>query len=277
MSTRVAVLGASGRMGAATCEAVLADPACELVAGIDPTVPLGSPGGIVRMSSIEQLAAGSVDVAVDFTTARAVPGNARWCAARGVHLVCGTTGLDGAALAELAELFSPPEAPNAVLCANFAVSAVLMQRLAELAAPHFDSVEIVEYHHDRKRDAPSGTAIETARRVAAARRSSGAGPFAPDRTEQSLPGARGATLPADGAGFSGTAGAAGEPQVRLHAVRLRGLVAHQEVLFGAAGQSLTIRQDSYDLQSFMPGILLAVRRVASTPGLTRGLEPLLGI
>jgi 4-hydroxy-tetrahydrodipicolinate reductase len=255
---------------------------------------------VVSAATLGELPASlGLDVAVDFTTAAAVLANAQWCAESGVHLVCGTTGLGEAGLARLAELFGGEHGPNCVVAANFAVSAVLMMRFAELAAPFFDSAEVIELHHDRKVDAPSGTAIETARRIARTRRDSG-GPFRPDPTETSLPGARGALVGAESAGGRGDAGAGAgaDPAdgqsgaggragvgasggagagVRVHAVRLQGLVAHQEVLFGAEGQSLTIRQDSYDRSSFMPGVLLAVRSVASRPGLTIGLERLLGI
>ena len=152
---------------------------------------------------------------------------------------------------------------NAIVVANFAVGAVLLMHLCRIAAPHMEGVEVIELHHDAKRDAPSGTAMHTAAAIAAARRAAGSGPLPPDpTTEVVLPGARGAEGP-DG--------------VRLHSVRLPGLVAHEEVIFGAAGQSLSIRHDSYDRRSFMPGVLLAVRSVAARPGLTVGLEALLGL
>jgi 4-hydroxy-tetrahydrodipicolinate reductase len=292
---------------AAGAPAAGAPPTAAVGAGAPPTAAVGAvaapaaapepPGPpVVSAATPGELPASlGLDVAVDFTTASAVLANAQWCAESGVHLVCGTTGLGEAGLARLAQLFGGEHGPNCVVAANFAVSAVLMMRFAELAAPFFDSAEVIELHHDRKVDAPSGTAIETARRIAGARRASG-GPFRPDPTETSLPGARGALVGAESAGGSGDAGAIADPAdgesgtgvgvgaggdagagVRVHAVRLQGLVAHQEVLFGAEGQSLTIRQDSYDRSSFMPGVLLAVRSVASRPGLTVGLEPLLGI
>ncbi len=276
-ATRVAVLGAAGRMGSAVRAAVQAAPGLELVAAVDPTYapgtappstapPSTAPGAVRAVAALGQLGAGEgIDVAVDFTTASAVLANAEWSAAHGVHLVCGTTGLGDAGVARLVELFGHGRGPNCVIAPNFAVSAVLMMRFAELAAPFFDGAEIVELHHDHKTDAPSGTAIETARRIAASRIASGAGPFVPDPTEQQLAGARGAAV------------SDGEVIVPVHAVRLAGLVAHQEVVLGATGQSLTIRQDSYDRSSFMPGVLLAVREVGGRPGVTFGLEPLLGI
>ncbi|MGH9101981.1 MAG: 4-hydroxy-tetrahydrodipicolinate reductase, partial [Acidimicrobiales bacterium] len=207
------------------------------------------------------LAEGRAEVAVDFTVAGAALQSARWCAAAGVHLVIGTTGLGEDDLGELRELFGQGRA-NCVVAPNFAIGAALLVRLAELAAPHVDSIEIVELHHDAKADAPSGTALHSARRLARAREESGSGALAADGTRsESLAGARG------GEGPGG---------IRVHSVRLRGLVAHQEVLMGAAGQSLTIRHDCYDRTAFMPGVLAAVRSVARRPGLTVGLEALLG-
>ncbi len=265
-------------MGQTVCEAVRGDPSSSLVAAVDPRIGRGDLGpidfgrvdfgGVVTAASLDGLTAATgsdvaLDAIVDFSVAAGALETARWCAAQGVHLVTGTTGLDEAALEEFGRLFGEGSASNCVLSANFAISAVLMLHLAELAAPHFDSIEIVELHHDDKRDAPSGTALETARLLAAARRAHDAPPLRPDpTTEERLAGARG------GEGPGG---------VRIHSVRLRGLVAHEEVLFGAAGQTLTIRQDSFDRTSFMPGVLLALREVASRPGLTIGIAPLLGL
>jgi 4-hydroxy-tetrahydrodipicolinate reductase len=181
---------------------------------------------------------------------------------QGIHAVVGTTGLSADDLAQAAKLFEE-SAANAIVAANFAIGAVLLLHFSRLAAPHMDSVEVIELHHDAKRDAPSGTALHTAAGIAEARRAAGRGPLPPDpTTELVLPGARG------GEGAGG---------VRVHSVRLPGLVAHEEVIFGATGQSLSIRHDSYDRRSFMPGVLLAVRTVADRPGLTVGLEPLLGL
>lgn len=262
--------GATGRMGAEVCRAVEAADDLSLVAAIGRSgagrplaeVVAGLDSRLTVQTSLEAAAEAGAEVLVDFTSAGAAAAHLAWCATAGIHAVSGTTGLDAATLDRLAAAFAPAGAPNAVVAANFAISAVLLHRLAELAAPYFDGIEIVELHHERKRDAPSGTALETARRIVAARAAAGAGPLAPDPTEvEVLPGARGGEAPGG---------------LRVHAVRLPGLVAHEEVLFGALGQSLTIRQDSYDRRSFMPGVLLAVRKVADVPGLTLGLDPLLG-
>jgi len=184
-----------------------------------------------------------------------VMANARWCLRHGVHVVIGTTGVGAVDLEELRRAADAGEA-NAIVAPNFAIGAVLMMRFAELAAAHLDAAEIVELHHDGKKDAPSGTALSTARRIAAARRGAWAAPGG----DEAHPGARGAHVEG----------------IRVHAIRLPGLLAHQEVILGGPGQTLTIRHDSTDRTSFMPGVLLAVRSVASRPGLTIGLEPLLG-
>ena len=266
---RIGVLGAGGRMGRTIAAAVAAAPDLHLVAAIDPAnaggelavegleVPLGI------SSELSALTAGSVDVAIDFTVASAAVENLAFLAANGIHAVCGTTGIGADDIEALREAFGDTDAPNCVLASNFAVSAVLMMRLSALAAPFFDNAEIVELHHEHKRDAPSGTAVATAAAIDAARSSAGLGPFGDDpTTTETMAGARGAR---SGGG------------VQLHSVRLAGLVAHQEVLFGTTGQSLTIRQDSYDRSSFVPGVLLAARRVPRTPGFTYGLEALLGL
>lgn len=267
MTIRVAVVGAAGRMGATVCRAVLDTKELELVAAIDIFADgrsLSSVGefpdsALVISGELEASTRAHADVLVDFTVADAAVKTLRFGAANGIHVVCGTTGIE---TSDFVSEFEPADRPNAIICSNFAISAVLMTRLAEIAAPYFDSAEIVELHHDRKRDAPSGTALESARRIAEVRRMSGAGDFGADPTEREiLPGARGARA---------------EANVHVHSVRLRGLVAHQEIIFGALGQSLTIRQDSYDRTSFMPGVLLAIKKIASTPGLTIGLDRLLG-
>ena len=232
-------------MGKTVCDAVRGAADMELVAQVDPEM------------STTCGAMAAAEVAVDFTVITAARENLRWCAANGVHAVVGTSGFSDAELAEFAELFDKSTA-NAIIVPNFAIGAVLMIRLAELAAPFFETAEIIELHHDAKADAPSGTAVHTADRLAAA-----SAEWAADPTRTfNIPGARGAV------------GAAG---IHIHSVRLRGLVAHQEVLLGTTGQSLSIRHDSYDRTSFMPGVVLAVKRIAEHPGLTLGLDAFLGL
>jgi 4-hydroxy-tetrahydrodipicolinate reductase len=248
-------------MGSTVCDAVAADPELELVAAVDPSAGGGECHGVAIAAELRAFADAECDVVVDFTMADAVRVTMPWLAMHGVHAVIGTTGLGADDIDALRVTFGDGPA-HCLIAPNFAISAVLMMRFAELAAPYFDTVEIIEYHHDSKIDAPSGTAIATADRVASAR---GEAPWAPDPTQREvLPGARG------GAGDGATA-------VRVHSVRMRGMVAHQDVIFGAAGQSLTIRQDSYDRMSFMPGVLLACKRIADHPGLTVGLEHYLEI
>jgi 4-hydroxy-tetrahydrodipicolinate reductase len=264
---RVGVVGAGGRMGREICRALAAAGDLDLVAACDPAfagrdlaaVEPGLPP-VAVVADVEEL--DGAEVVVDFTTAAVARRTLAWCAGRGVHAVVGTTGLDHRDLDEAARALAGTGA-NAVVAANFAVGAVLLMRFCELAAPYMDSVEVIELHHDRKRDAPSGTALHTAEGIARARRDAGCGPLPPDpTTELVLDGARG------GEGPGG---------VRVHSVRLPGLVAHEEVVFGATGQSLTLRHDAYDRASFMPGVLMAVRQVPTRPGLTVGLEALLGV
>jgi 4-hydroxy-tetrahydrodipicolinate reductase len=256
---RVGVIGAAGRMGATVCAAVTAAADLDLVAAVDPagTGAEAAPGLNIS-PDLEALSAAGTSVAVDFTVAGAAVAGAEWCAARGIHSVIGTTGIDDGALEKLRAAFPGGRNLGCVVAPNFAIGAVLMMRFAELAAPWFETAEIVELHHDAKVDAPSGTAMLTAQRMASASADWGADPT---RVEV----------------VAGARGGAGPAGIRIHSVRLRGLVAHQEVLLGGAGQSLTIRHDSYDRQSFMPGVLLAVRQVSARPGLTVGLEQLLGI
>jgi 4-hydroxy-tetrahydrodipicolinate reductase len=254
---KVGVFGAGGRMGATVCAAVAGAADLELVAAVDPPCAGAEVEGLTIAGSAEALGAAGAEVAVDFTQASAARENLRWCAANGVHAVVGTTGLTPEDLAELDQLFGQGRC-NAVVAPNFAIGAVLMMRLAALAAPWMDSVEIIELHHDNKVDAPSGTALLTAARLAEAKDT-----WADDPTKTTV--------------LEGARGGAGPAGIRVHSVRLRGLVAHQEVLFGTTGQSLTIRHDSYDRTSFMPGVLLAVRQVADRPGLTVGLDSLLGL
>jgi len=196
------------------------------------------------------MATAGVQVAVDFTVADAARLNVAWCAANGVHAVVGTTGLNASDLEAFRESFIRS---NCIVAPNFAIGAVLMMRFAELAAPFFETAEIIELHHDTKADAPSGTALSTAQRMAAA-----SADWAPDPTvHEVVAGARGGTGPAG---------------IHVHSIRLRGLVAHQEVLLGTKGQTLSIRHDSYDRDCFMPGVVLACRRVANHPGVTVGLD-----
>ncbi len=260
MTIKVGVVGAAGRMGRTVCEAVSAASDTDLVASVD---PLG------ESPSLDALTAGGASVAVDFTVPSAALSNALWCASHGIHCVIGTTGLGDDALQELRSAFPADGALGCIVAPNFAIGAVLMMHFAAMAAPWFDTAEIIELHHDRKVDAPSGTAMLTAARMAAASSS-----WASDPTEvEVLPGARGGLA-------DGVRGVGGPGGIRIHSVRMRGLVAHQEVILGTTGQTLTIRHDSLDRESFMPGVLLAVRAVGGEPGrpgLTVGLEPLLGL
>ncbi|MDP9388699.1 MAG: 4-hydroxy-tetrahydrodipicolinate reductase [Actinomycetota bacterium] len=261
---RVGVFGAGGRMGSTVCRAVADDPELELVAAVDPHHAgidlrqiLGRDcAGVQIAGDADALTRAGAEVAVDFTEAEAARRNLRWCAAHRVHAVVGTTGLGDDDLGQLRALFTG--GVNCVVAPNFAIGAVLMMRFAELAAPWFETAEVIELHHDQKIDAPSGTAVLTAQRMAAASTE-----WAPDRTTTEVVG--------------GARGGQGPGGIHVHSVRLRGLVAHQEVLLGTTGQSLTIRHDSYDRTSFMPGVLLAVKEVAGRPGLTVGLDALLGL
>ena len=256
VAIRVGVFGAGGRMGATVCEAVAGDPALALVAAVDPSYE-GQPSteGLTIAAAPRAMADANAQVAVDFTAPEAAMGNLRWCAMHEMHAVVGTTGLGERELDELRHLFT---ASNCIVAPNFAIGAVLMMRFAELAAPFFETAEIIELHHNQKVDAPSGTAMMTAQRMADA-----SSDWAADPTRVEVaPGARGGLGPGD---------------IHVHSVRLRGLVAHQEVLLGTTGQSLTVRHDSYDRSSFMPGVLLAVKSVADRPGLTVGLDAVLGL
>jgi len=241
----VGVLGAKGRMGVQVCRAVDAADGLALVAQVDEGDPIGA------------LVNAGAQVVVDFTHPGAVLDNLRFCLDNGMAAVVGTSGFDDNRLATVRGWLDAT--PGHVLVApNFGVGAVLMMRFVAQAARFFEAVEVIELHHAGKVDAPSGTASRTASLIAQAR--SGAPPM-PDATHTELAGARGASV--DG--------------VRVHSVRLPGLVAHQEVVLGAAGETLTIRHDSFDRASFMPGVLLAVRAVRDRPGLTVGIEPLLGL
>jgi 4-hydroxy-tetrahydrodipicolinate reductase len=250
-------------MGTTVCQAVVDAPGLELVAAVDPYhagIDLGQLG--VTGSNVQVAATANAfrdagaEVAVDFTVIDAARANLAWCADNNVHAVVGTTGFSDAELTELGERFDRSNA-NAVIAPNFAIGAILMMRFAELAAPYFESAEIIELHHDNKIDAPSGTSVRTAQRIAAASKDWSDDPT----TKVVAEGARGGLVNG----------------IPVHSVRLRGMVAHQEVLFGTTGQSLSIRHDSYDRSCFMPGVVLAVQKVSDTPGLTIGLDALLGL
>ncbi len=242
----MAVIGARGRMGTATCTAVRNADDLDLVGEYDLGDELGDLNG--------------ADVAVVFSVPDVAPGHVAHCIDQGVHAVVGTTGWDDERVAAVASQLADKPGVGVLIAPNFAIGAILMMSFARQAARFYDSVEIVELHHPRKVDAPSGTAARTARLVAAARAEAGLGPV-PDATTTDPGGARGATI--DG--------------IHVHAVRMTGLVAHQEVVFGTEGEGLTIRHDSYDRVSFMPGVLEGIRGVRSHPGVTVGLEHYLGL
>ena len=248
MTINVAVLGAKGRMGAETVKAISAANDLQLVAQID----LGD--------SLEQLTASGAQVVVDFTHPDAVMKNLEFAINNGIHVVVGTTGFDDAKLNLVKSWLEKNPKVGAVIAPNFGLGAVLMMQFAAKAARYFESVEIVELHHPDKADAPSGTANRTADLITQARKSASR-PAMPDKTSSGLEGARGAKV----------------GDVPIHSVRLRGLVAHQEVLLGDQGETLSIRHDSIDRSGFMPGVLLAVREVVKTPGLTFGLEHLMDL
>ena len=255
---RVAVLGAAGSMGRLVCGAVEGDPELDLVAAIDPShegQTVSAPRRDIEIAaSIEAAAAASAEVAVDFTHPEAVMANVRALVEAGIHVVVGTTGIDGDRLGQIRGWLDDREGRGVVVAPNFSIGAVVAQRLAEEAARFFPAAEVIELHHDRKADAPSGTAAATARRIAAARVGSWQAPGGDERYR--------------GGDVEG---------VRVHSVRLPGLVAHQEVIFGSLGQTLTIRHDAPDRSCYLPGVLLAIREVGKRPGLTVGLEPLLDL
>ena len=239
----VAVLGARGRMGSEVVKAVEATDGLALVAALD----LGD--------SLDQLKDSAVNVVVDFTTPDSVMSNLEFLINNGINVVVGTTGFDDAKLAIVKGLLAHNPSVGVLIAPNFAIGAVLMMEFAEKAARYFESAEIIELHHPAKVDAPSGTAARTAELMSAARKDAGLGAM-PDATTTALDGARGALV-------------GGIP---VHSVRARGLVAHQEVLFGGLGETLTIRHDSIDRAGFMPGVILGVRKIVNTPGLTHGLD-----
>ncbi|MGW1677902.1 4-hydroxy-tetrahydrodipicolinate reductase [Saccharopolyspora sp. NPDC002376] len=248
MSIKVGVLGARGRMGSEAVRAVGEASDTELVAAIN------------REDDLSGLVTAGAQVAVDLTHPDSVLDNVKFCVENGIHVVVGTSGLGEPELAQIRSWLAERPEVGVLIAPNFAIGAVLSMRFAELAAKFFESVEIVELHHPKKADAPSGTAARTAQVIAQARAEAELGEV-PDATTKELDGARGADV--DG--------------VRVHSVRMTGLVAHQEVLFGTEGETLTIRHDSYDRRSFMPGVLLSIREVGNRPGVTVGLDALLGI
>lgn len=252
---KVGVVGAGGRMGATVCAAIALDRDLDLVAAVGRSSAGETCHGVTIAAELRALADAGCDVVVDFSTAASARITLPWLAMHGVHAVVGTTGFNDADLDAFRSQFT---GSNCVIASNFAISAVLMIRFAEMAAPFFDSAEIIELHHDAKIDAPSGTAVSTAQRMAAA-----SDDWTPDATQHEVyPGARGGVGPAG---------------IRVHSVRMRGMVAHQEVILGAHGQTLIIRQDSYDRFCYMPGVVLACKHIAEHPGFTLGLDAFLGL
>lgn len=245
---RVGVLGARGKMGSTVVDAVTNAPGMEVVTALD----LGD--------SLVALLANKAEVVVDFTTPDSVMGNLEFLIENGIHAVVGTTGFDDKKIATLTAHLAKHPTVGLLIAPNFGLGAILMMEFAKKAAPLFESVEIVELHHPNKVDAPSGTAMRTAKLIAQSRANAKSAPML-DATKEEFDGARGASV--DG--------------VQIHSVRARGFVAHQEVIFGGAGETLTIRHDSLDRQSFMPGVLLGIKRVIKTPGLTFGLENFLDL
>ena len=270
---RVGVLGATGRMGQAVCTAVLDAPDLELAAVVAHSTgvgrPLrdlvpGAPEELLVGERLSDLVAARAEVVVDFSRAEATAAAAAELLPEGIHLVSGTSGLPDGPLDDLAALAGKADHGNAVWAPNFALGAVLAMHFAAVAGRFYPAAEVIELHHQGKADAPSGTALRTARAIAAARR--GGPPVDRER-------------PSGGEGSESVAGVRGGEVdgVRVHSVRLPGLVAHQEVIFGGQGEVLTLRHDSLDRSSFMPGVLLAIQAVTARPGLTVGLEPLLGL
>ena len=246
--TKIGVLGAKGRVGSAIVAAVEASEQHELAASID------------HGDDLQKLVDAGVEVVVDFTVPDAVMGNVEFCVKNGIHAVVGTTGWTEERYNQVREWLQESPGTGVLVAPNFAISAVLTMKFAEIAAPFFESAEVIELHHPNKKDAPSGTAVHTAEGIAKAREAAGMG-SQPDATEQSMDGARGADVQG----------------VPVHAVRMTGMVAHEQVIFGTQGQTLTIKQDSYDRDSFVPGVMVGVEKIAGYPGLTIGLEKFLGL
>ncbi|WP_421119611.1 4-hydroxy-tetrahydrodipicolinate reductase [Aquihabitans daechungensis] len=259
MAVTVGVFGAAGRMGSTVCRAVADDPGLELIAAVDPGAA-GDPIATVAGVDASFEVAGKAEhlevvpqVMVDFTHLGAARENLAWCAAQGAHAVVGTTGFSEDDLERFRASFT---SSNCLIAPNFAIGAILMMRFAELAAPWFETAEVLEFHHDAKVDSPSGTAMRTVERMAAA-----SDDWADDPTTTEV--------------VEGARGGEGPGRIRIHAIRMRGMVAHQEVVLGTTGQTLSIRHDSYDRSSFMPGVVLAAARIADHPGVTVGLDAFL--
>jgi 4-hydroxy-tetrahydrodipicolinate reductase len=261
MMIKVAVMGALGRMGSEVCKAVSEDPELELVGAVDPaagearTPPGQKRAGIEVLTDKTGLNSGAVDVMVDFTKADVAVENIFWALESGIHSVVGTTGIPEDEVARIKTSAETGKA-NVIIAANFALGAVLMMKFSESAAKVFDQCEIIEMHHRGKLDAPSGTAITTAKRIMSTREAK----QVPPAEEREIKGSRGGQF----------------GDVKIHSARLDGLVAHQEVIFGSRGETLRLRHDTIDRSCFMPGVLIAVKAVGATAGLTIGLEPLLG-
>jgi 4-hydroxy-tetrahydrodipicolinate reductase len=248
VSIKVGVLGAKGRMGQEVMRAVSDAPDLELAAALD----IGD--------ALDQLVSNKVDVVVDFTTPDSVMANLEYLIGHGIHVVVGTTGFDETRLATVRSMAAGHPEIGVLIAPNFGLGAVLMMEFSKKAARYFESAEIVELHHPDKVDAPSGTSARTAELISQARTDAGLGAM-PDATNTGLAGARGALV----------------GDVHIHSVRLRGLLAHQEVIFGGPGETLSIRHDSLDRIGFMPGVLLGIREVAKHPGITYGLEGFLSL
>lgn len=246
--TRVAVLGAKGRMGSESVRAINAAEGLEVVAEID----LGD--------SLDLIASSGAEVALDFTQPHTALDNVAWCVEHGVHVVVGTSGFDDSRIDAVRQMLGDAPSVGALIVPNFSIGAILMMKFAAAAAPFFESVEVIEMHHPDKIDAPSGTAVRTAELIAAAREAAGSAAI-PDATTTDPDGARGAKV----------------SDVPIHSVRARGYVASQEVLLGSEGESFSIRHDSHDRVSFMPGVVAAVRAVGDRPGVTVGLDAVLGL
>lgn len=247
-NTRVAVVGARGKVGQQICEALIGTDGLDLVAQIDQDDPISD----LRKSSTE--------IIVDFTHPDVVMQNLSYCISHDIHCVVGTTGFTEKRLASVREMLVAAPTVGVLIAPNFAIGAVLLMRFAAIAAPYFQTTEIIELHHNHKADAPSGTAVRTASLIADARRAADLGDM-PDATSTALAGARGAAVEG----------------VRVHSVRMAGMIAHQAVIFGTEGETLTMRHDSMSRTSFVPGVLLAVRQIARRPGLTVGIESLMGL